>query len=364
MIPLNVALAEPTQTVTTGTPVLQGQAKEQMDGLTAEAARVQAEIDALDTQVGQLAEQYNEIKLRLDEINGQLVELRRKQEVALQRYRLQTEAIDQRLIATYKSGRDGVWEILLATDSFGDFVSRLVLIAKIAVHDQDLADGLKEAERELADVEAAIRAKKGEQLAIRGELEDRQVEIQALLDERTATLEGINSSIAAVLEQERLRREEERKRLEAELRARFPGYNYYSGPLPQTPDALLNQLVETAAAYLGIPYLWAGERPSTGMDCSGFVMYVFRQHGIDLPHFAAYQCAMGTAVGLGDIQTGDIVGFGSPVHHIGIYIGDGLFIHAPRTGDVIRIARLADRTDLTAIRRFPITARTGPPALD
>lgn len=360
----STALALPAPTTTGGTIALRSEAKEQIDSLEAAAAGVQAEIDALDTQVEQLTEQYNEIKLSLDQINGQLVEMRRRQEVAVQRYQLQTERIDKRLVATYKCGRDGILEILLATDSFGDFVSRLVLIAKIAVYDQDLADGLKEAEQELADVEVAIRAKKSEELSIRGKLEEQQSEIQTLLDERAATLAGINSSIAAVLEQERIKREEERKRLEAELRARFPGYSQYTGPLPQTPDALLNQLVETTVAYLSIPYLWAGEKPSTGMDCSGFVMYVFRQHGVHLPHFAAYQCAMGMPVGPADIQTGDIVGFGSPVHHVGIYIGDGLFAHAPRTGDVIRISRLADRADLTAIRRFPIQERIGPPALD
>lgn len=354
----------PSASGTSTTILLQGEVKQQVDSLQAEAARVQAEIEALDLQIEKLTERYNEIRARLDTINGQLIELRRRQEVAQQKYRLQTEAINQRLIATYKSGRDGIIQILLATDDFGDFVSRLVLIAKIAVHDQELADGLRAAEKELAEVEAAIRDKKSEELALRGEQESQQAEVEALLADRAQTLAGINASIAAVIEQERQRQEAERRRLEAEIRARFPSYAAYSGPLPQTPDAVLNQLIETAAAYLGIPYLWAGSKPSTGMDCSGFVMYVFRQHGIELPHFAAWQCAMGSPVELKDIQPGDVVGFGSPVHHIGIYIGDGLFIHAPRTGDVIRVSRLADRTDLTAIRRFPIQPRVGPPAFE
>ncbi len=359
------AVPQDTGTSTTVTTlVLQGAAKEEVGTLEVEAARVQAEIDGLDIQIERLTERYNEIRARLDQINGQLVELRRQQGVALHKYRLQTEAINQRLVATYKSGRDGVIEILLATQDFGDFVSRLVLIAKIALHDQQLADGLHEAERELGDVEAAIRDKKSEELGLRGQLEGQQAEVQAALEERKQALAGINSSIAAVIEQERVRQEEERRRLEAEIRARFPSTYTYTGPLPQASDALLNQLVETAAAYLGIPYLWAGEKPSTGMDCSGFVMYVFRQHGIELPHFAAWQCDRGVPVELKDIQAGDVVGFGSPIHHIGICIGDGLFIHAPRTGDVIRVAQLASRSDITAVRRFPILPRAGAPAFD
>jgi cell wall-associated NlpC family hydrolase len=100
------------------------------------------------------------------------------------------------------------------------------------------------------------------------------------------------------------------------------------------------------------------------MDCSGFVRWVLRQHGVNLPHYSGYQARMGLPVELADIQPGDVVAFGSPVHHVGIYIGDGLFIHAPRTGDVIKISKLASRRDLAAIRRFPLQPRSGPPLFD
>ena len=95
-------------------------------------------------------------------------------------------------------------------------------------------------------------------------------------------------------------------------------------------------MVETAAAYMGIPYVWGGSKPSTGMDCSGFVRYVFKQHGVILPHYSGYQAQMGVPVDLADIQPGDLLAFGFPVHHVGIYIGDGLFIHTP--GDYVKIS--------------------------
>ena len=80
---------------------------------------------------------------------------------------------------------------------------------------------------------------------------------------------------------------------------------------------------------MGIPYVWGGSKPSTGMDCSGFTRYVFKQHGVNLPHYSGYQAQMGVPVTLADIQPGDLLAFGFPVHHVGIYIGDGLFIHTP-----------------------------------
>ena len=71
---------------------------------------------------------------------------------------------------------------------------------------------------------------------------------------------------------------------------------------------------------------------------------------------------MGIPVAPGDIQPGDLVAFGFPVHHVGIYIGDGLFIHTP--GDYVKISKLSSRTNLAAIRRFPLQMRTGPPLFE
>lgn len=344
--------------------VLQGAAKAQVDNLETQAAEVQAQIDQLDREIEQMTERYNEGTIRLNEINGHLVELRRSETVAKEKYRRQEKAVGDRLVAAYKAGDNNVLQILLATESFNDLVNRLIVIARLAIHDQDLAQELKEAAQELSTIEAAIREEKQAELVLRGALEADAAAIEERLAERVAVLAGLDQQVADIIEQERLRQEEERRRLEAELKSRLPNWEIYAGPLPQINDAVAAQLVETAATYLGIPYLWAGSRPSTGMDCSGFVLYVFAQHGVALPHFAAYQCAMGAPVTLQDIQAGDIVGFGEPIHHVGIYIGDGLFMHAPHTGDVIRISRLAERTDLTAIRRFPIQPRNGAPALD
>ena len=67
---------------------------------------------------------------------------------------------------------------------------------------------------------------------------------------------------------------------------------------------------------------------------------------------------------LADIKPGDLIAFGDPVHHVGLYIGDGLFMHAPNSGDVVRIAVLAERNDIATIRRFPLQARIGPPLID
>ncbi|MDO5629449.1 MAG: transglycosylase SLT domain-containing protein [Mobilicoccus sp.] len=115
----------------------------------------------------------------------------------------------------------------------------------------------------------------------------------------------------------------------------------------QNADAVL----ETARKYLGVPYLWGGTDPRRGLDCSGFLQLVFKQHGIDLPRVARDQARQGTKVNsLAEAKPGDIVAFNSPVSHIGIYVGDGKMIHAPRTGKNVSITPV--HRNITAIRRL------------
>ena len=104
--------------------------------------------------------------------------------------------------------------------------------------------------------------------------------------------------------------------------------------------------------YLGIPYVWAGATPKGGFDCSGLVLYVFAKFGVVFPHGATMQARMGTPVPLDQLQPADLVFFGSPAfyHHVGIYIGNGLFIEAPHTGALVRVSPLAGRGCALACR--------------
>jgi cell wall-associated NlpC family hydrolase len=107
------------------------------------------------------------------------------------------------------------------------------------------------------------------------------------------------------------------------------------------------QAVAIAKRYLGIPYVWGGSTPTGGFDCSGLVMYVYRQLGITLDHYAAWQFLEGTRVSTADLEPGDLVFFEPKADgpgHVGIYVGDGKMINAPHTGDVVRIASIQGRS--------------------
>ncbi|MBZ5737815.1 transglycosylase SLT domain-containing protein [Nocardioides mangrovi] len=110
-------------------------------------------------------------------------------------------------------------------------------------------------------------------------------------------------------------------------------------------------VVADARKYLGVPYVWGGTDPQTGLDCSGLVQRVYADLGYDLPRVSYQQAQAGRPVdGLENAQPGDILAFGSPVHHVGIYIGDHQMIEAPRTGLDVRVSDVYETP--TAIRRI------------
>lgn len=97
-------------------------------------------------------------------------------------------------------------------------------------------------------------------------------------------------------------------------------------------------VVAGAKKYLGVPYVYGGNDPATGLDCSSLVQQTFKDLGITLPRTAAEQARQGTKVkSLAEAKPGDLVAFGSPVDHIGIYAGNNKMVVAPRAGEVVKV---------------------------
>ncbi len=128
-----------------------------------------------------------------------------------------------------------------------------------------------------------------------------------------------------------------------------PSYGLGTTAAP-TGSATGQAVVDQARTYLGVPYVWGGTDPAKGLDCSGLVQTVYEKFGIDLPRVADQQARAGTPVaGLAEAQPGDLLAFGSPVHHIAIYVGAGKMIEAPRPGLSVRVSDVYEKP--SAIRR-------------
>ena len=197
----------------------------------------------------------------------------------------------------------------------------------------------------------------------------RRAEIESGLAERRELYESVREEIA-VLEAEERRRQarlaaEARRRAAAAERRRAAATGQETGPEPveetpapapaptpaPTPEptpaptpppagAGHPEVVPIALRYLGVPYRWGGASPS-GFDCSGFTMFVYAQIGISLPHAVSWQYGHGSPVARSQLAPGDLVFFNS-LGHMGIYIGGGSFVHAPHTGDVVKISSIWD----------------------
>ncbi len=111
-----------------------------------------------------------------------------------------------------------------------------------------------------------------------------------------------------------------------------------------------SQIVSYAKNFIGVPYVWGGTSPS-GFDCSGFVQYVYRHFGVYLPRTTYSQVAMGRSVSRSELVPGDLVFFRS-AGHVGIYVGNETYIHAPQTGRTISIDSMASRSLYAARRIF------------
>jgi soluble lytic murein transglycosylase-like protein len=154
------------------------------------------------------------------------------------------------------------------------------------------------------------------------------------------------------------------------MRATGSDATAFASALSAAQSGLSTQGVVTGAEvaaqslkYLGVPYKWGGTDPATGLDCSALVQRAYKDLGVDLPRVAADQARAGTPVAnLAQAKPGDLVAFGDPVDHIGIYLGNNKMIVAPQTGDVVKVQEVPNT--ITAIRRIvdgatPTSGSTG-----
>ncbi len=336
-----------------------------LDSLKAQASELETQIADLDQQLEASTEAYNQLVIQLNELNVAMTMLRQQKDAAERDYEYRLRLYEQRLCDLYKAGgQDEFLQMILDASSMGEFIDRARLAAELADQDRRLMENLTRSADTLDEVIAQIDQTKTDELSVRRQMTGEKQHIETTLAARRSTLDSVSAEIAALIEAERQRQAEEQAMLQETLAAILNGGQVFSGTLPQTDSEILNQFLETAAAYMGVPYVWGGERPSTGLDCSGYTQYVYRQHGISLPHYSGYQAVLGLPVDLASIQPGDLLAFGFPVHHVGIYVGEDLFLHAAGTGLGVRIGRLSDRSDLAAIRRFDLKPRSGAPAFN
>lgn len=315
-------------------PVVSASAAPSKADKLAEARAVKAQITVLDHKVEVASEDYNLAKSKHAALASQRDKAAARAAKAEKRIDTLQKHLGTRATGMYRTGQLGFLDVLLGAKSFEQFARTW-----------DLLKQLNE-----SDVEAVIEMKKARAVAVAARKEyttkaaaaDKQVGIMsskrqsilAQLSKRKSTLSGIESQVAALEAQE-----EARARATAvRWTKRATSNSDWSGPAPSKgPNT---SVVAFARRYLGAPYVWAADGPNS-FDCSGFTMFVYRHFGVNLPHSSRAQIGYGERVSRNNLAPGDLVFFGSPIHHVGIYVGGGMYIHAPRTGDVVKISSMS-----------------------
>jgi cell wall-associated NlpC family hydrolase len=376
--------------VVAGAP-LAASPRERLKEKAAQAQAVLQQVNALDQQFGLTVEAWHGAQYDLAEARRQLATDRTNLRVAERQRRIAVARVRARLIALYESDDDeSTISILLGSKTLSDVLSRLDAAQAISKADHNLAVETTAARNRYAAAERATLATERRRESALSALTSRRQQIESMLGERKRLLSSIQSEITQLRAEEarrqailaaqaraRLAREQAallaRQRAAAEAAARAAAARR-AAPKPQAPappttpaqpaqpaptttaaPALASapvpepsalsavghpQAATIAMQYLGVPYVWGGGSPS-GFDCSGLVMYVYAQLGISLPHYAAAQFGFGEPVSRDQLQPGDLVFFDG-LGHVGIYIGGGELIHAPHTGDVVKISPLSE----------------------
>ena len=319
----------------------------QIGSKRAQAQQVLAQIQAMDAQMEKAVEAYNAANVRLDQIKHDLEVNQARLETAKKNLVKARAQVSARLVALYTSNEPDTLSIIFGASSLGDLIERIDSANRIADQDARIAAEVRQYRNEVQARQQALVKAQADQVKVVAERAAQRASVQSQLAERQALYSSIKDQIAHLEAAERARQ----ARLAAQARA---AAKQHSAPAPTPapssssggssssapPPATHSSVVSIALQYLGVPYVWGGASPS-GFDCSGLTMYAYAKVGVYLPHNAAMQYGMGTPVARSQLAPGDLVFFNG-LSHVGMYIGGGRFVHAPHTGDVVKISSLSE----------------------
>ncbi|MFV0315372.1 MAG: NlpC/P60 family protein [Microthrixaceae bacterium] len=354
---------------------------DQLDGLEREAAIADEDyletldvIEKLNTEINTTQDSIAEAQVRVDEAEAQASEF---------------------LVAKYMDAGSSAALVALSNDDMNKSLNQQVLLGALRGDREELTDelaasraDLQDRKDELADKQSEVEVAKADQEAAKSRLEASISESQALYDEANGELQE------AIAAEQRRREEEAARRAAAEAaqreaaqaaaaqqqaaaapttaaptnrRARTaapaapapaPGGGGAPAPAPAgggAPAPAPTPLpppppppppptsggaagaIQAAKTQLGRMYRWGGSSPATGFDCSGLMLWSWAQVGVGLPRTSRAQKAATQPISMAQIQPGDLVFYGNPVYHVGMYVGGGMMIDSPRTGKPVAI---------------------------
>lgn len=370
-----------TATMTTGASA------QDVEGQRAKVQRLAAELDRLQSKASVLDEQYLDTQIALGKVADQVEANRAAVADAQARMDDARKQASSYIVSAYMGA--GTDLSALGVSDPNTAVNEKVLLETLHGDRQQVAEDLRAAQLDLDDRKAELESSSKQLSDKQAQQKSLRSQLQGSVDQQQQLLAGANADLKAAVQAEQERQaaaaaakaaaEAQARQQQAEAAAaaaaaraqatttaqpgaaatRAGGRTTTTAGAPATPSQPptatpsppptpvappspgAGGAIAAAQSVLGTPYRWAGSSPSTGFDCSGLTMWAWGRAGKSLPHSSGAQYAATQRISLDQLQPGDLVFFNNPISHVGLYIGGGMMIHSPHTGDVVKVSPIS-----------------------
>jgi len=334
----------------------------------AEVERLRAEVMLLETEAETAIEAYNTARDDLQRAIvaelGSQTRLDSAQQLSAQR----RAAAERRIRALYRAGpgADTVLVLFNGRHDLDDIALTMRTTRSLVATDADVTRSARAAVTDALATSHTLLDERATRVAAQSMAEERAAAVGAALTRQRSVLATADATLLAAIERERREADELAVAFAVGEAGGLVGaaapddvVAYLARASATANDPTAGRAIAAAATRLGMPYTWGATGPGT-FDCSGLTQWAFDQAGIAIPRTSRQQFA-GLPLVAADLQPGDLLFYASgtapsSIHHVGLYVGDGLMIHAPRTGDVVRLAPIGRMPLFAAVR--PAAAAT------
>ncbi len=347
--------------------------KDAIPAKRAAAQAAQAKIEALSEQIEPAIEAFNQASQELEGVQADITDNRHQIAATKSNIKRGQRDLAAKLVVAYRAGDPDAVAAMLSANSLEDMLGSVDVLKRSSSQLSSVIVELRASRADLKKREKALEKAERRAAELKAQKAANKAAIETGLAQAESLKSGLEGEIASLQREQKAYEAQLAREAEQRLRAQRaaiaaadaadPGIGGSGGgsssssgggggggggggsvdiPAPPANGSIGARVVAAAMSYLGVRYVWGGASRG-GVDCSGLTMLAYSTVGIGLGHFTGSQWNSGTHISQSQLAPGDLVFFYPDHHHVGIYIGGGQFIHAPSTGDVVKISNLADR---------------------
>jgi cell wall-associated NlpC family hydrolase len=324
-----------------------------------QAEALQTLVDQLDEELSAVAEEYDYASQQLEDTQAAIKTTQSQLTQSQSDLATVQDRLNQRVVEIYKTGDLSMLNVLMNASSFSDLIGRYEQLQRLSKQDAQLVTQVSDYKTQVTTKKTQLDAELTQQQSDLKATDAAKAKVQAQLAKQTKALKGKEAQVAALKRAEAARQAAlvaAAKRAAAAALAKAAADRAAAAAAAKkkktttTTDSSNSggndvgyngdkaaQVVSIALQYIGVPYVWGASSPA-GFDCSGLCKYAYGKIGIYLPHSSAMMYSYGVYVAQDKLQPGDLVFFYTPIHHVGMYIGNGKMVNA--TGDHVQIGTI------------------------